>query len=75
MHFLYSVHYELTAFTCFEHYLLVFKRRCINKNWYISCALCRLAATALEFHSNPQQADMIRTNIRIVVYALPPEDE
>jgi hypothetical protein len=26
MHFLYSVYYELTAATCFEHYLLIFFR-------------------------------------------------
>jgi hypothetical protein len=38
MHFLYSVYYELTASTCFEHYLLIFRRCCINNN---------------SFHSNP----------------------
>jgi hypothetical protein len=45
MLFLYSVYYELTACTCFEHYLLIFRRRCINNCWYIACVLCRLAAT------------------------------
>jgi hypothetical protein len=45
MHFLYSFYYELTASTCFEHYLLIFRRRCRNNNWYIACVLCGLAAT------------------------------
>jgi hypothetical protein len=39
MHFLYSVHYELTASTCFEHYLLIFRRRCTNNNRYMYCLL------------------------------------
>jgi hypothetical protein len=42
---LYSVYYELTASTCFEHSLLIFRRCCTNNNWYIACVLCRLAAT------------------------------
>jgi hypothetical protein len=45
MQFLYSVYYELTASTCFEHYLLIFTRCCTNNNWYIACVLCWLAAT------------------------------
>jgi hypothetical protein len=44
MHFLYSIYYELTASTRFEHYLLTFRRFCIN-NSYIACVLCRLANT------------------------------
>jgi hypothetical protein len=43
MQFLYSIYYELTASTCFEHYLLTFRRCCTNNNWYIACVLCRLA--------------------------------
>jgi hypothetical protein len=39
MHFLYSVYYELTAPTCFEHYLLIFRRCCINNTWYIACVM------------------------------------
>jgi hypothetical protein len=34
MHFLYSIYYELAASTCLEHYLLIFRRRCTNNNWY-----------------------------------------
>jgi hypothetical protein len=34
MHSLHSVHYELTASTCFKHYLLIFRRHCINNNRY-----------------------------------------
>jgi hypothetical protein len=33
--FLYSVYYELTASTCFEHYLLIFRRRYINNIWLL----------------------------------------
>jgi hypothetical protein len=28
--FLYSFYYELTASTCFEHYLLIFRSRCTS---------------------------------------------
>jgi hypothetical protein len=52
MHF-YSVCKELSASTCFEHYLLIFRRRYTNDTWYIACVLCQLAALELEFHSNP----------------------
>jgi hypothetical protein len=45
MHILYSVYYELTASICFEHYLVIFRRRYTNKNWYIACVLCLLAPT------------------------------
>jgi hypothetical protein len=34
MHFLYPLYYELTASTCFEHYLLIIRRRYTNSNWY-----------------------------------------
>jgi hypothetical protein len=47
MHFLNSVYYELTYSTCFQHYLLIFRRCCTNINWYIPCILCRLAATRI----------------------------
>jgi hypothetical protein len=46
MHFLFSVYYELTASTCFEHYLLIISRQCIYSSLYILCILCRLAATS-----------------------------
>jgi hypothetical protein len=46
MHLWYSVYYELTASTCSEHYLLIFRRRYTN-NWYIACVLCLLAATRI----------------------------
>jgi hypothetical protein len=48
MHFLYSVYYELTASTCFEHYMLIFRRCCTNYNWYIACVFCLSAATRFE---------------------------
>jgi hypothetical protein len=57
MLFLYSVYYEVSASTCLEHYLFIFRRRCIN-NWYIAGVLYMLAAARTElelgqFHSNP----------------------
>jgi hypothetical protein len=62
MHFLYSIYYELTTSTCFEHYLLNFRRRCTNKNWYIVCVLCMLAST--------------RTGVPLhILAAAPAEDE
>jgi hypothetical protein len=48
-HFWYSVYYELTASICFEHYLLIFRRRYTNNNLYVACVLlvCLLAATRI----------------------------
>jgi hypothetical protein len=46
MHCLYSVYYELTACTCFEHYWLMFRRRCTNNIWYTACVLCRMVAAS-----------------------------
>jgi hypothetical protein len=73
MHFLYSIYYELTACTCFEHYLLNFRRCYTNNNWYIACVLCARVGV----HSNPgrsQQTQHAR-NIPIVVCVAPPEDK
>jgi hypothetical protein len=55
MYHLYPLYYELTASTCFAHYLLIIRKRCTNSNWYTACLLCQLAATrvGVEFHSNP----------------------
>jgi hypothetical protein len=33
------------SFTCFEHYLLILRRRYTSGAWYIACVLCQLAAT------------------------------
>jgi hypothetical protein len=41
----YSIYLELWASTCFEHYLLILRRRYTNGTWYIVCVLCQLAAT------------------------------
>jgi hypothetical protein len=48
MHFLYSIYYELTDPAFFKHYLLIFRIRCTNNNWYITCMLCLLAAARIE---------------------------
>jgi hypothetical protein len=62
MHFLYSIYYELTAYVCFEHYLLIFRRHCTNNNWYTACVLsvgthmqntnCCLCSTSLRCASS-----------------------
>jgi hypothetical protein len=38
IHF-YSVCYKLRTSTCFELYLLIFRRRRTNGTWYIACVL------------------------------------
>jgi hypothetical protein len=55
MHFLYSIYYELTASTCFEHYLLIFRMCCTNNSWYIAYVLCLLAATKIGVELVPLQ--------------------
>jgi hypothetical protein len=47
MQYLHSVYYELTASTCFEHHLLIFRRRYTSNNWYTACVLCLLVATRI----------------------------
>jgi hypothetical protein len=47
LHFLYSIYYELTTSECFQHYLLIFRRRYTNYNWYFACVLCLLVATRI----------------------------
>jgi hypothetical protein len=67
---LYSVYYELTTSTCFEHYLLIFRRCCINNIWYIACILCQLAATrllpGLEWNSTPTLVAANRHNTHAI---------
>jgi hypothetical protein len=53
--FLFSVYYELTASTCFKHYLPIIRRHCIHNNWYIACVLCQLAATRVGVELQPWQ--------------------
>jgi hypothetical protein len=67
MQFLYSIYYELTASTSFEHYLLIFRRRFTNNAWYVACVLWLLAA-------NPGTANRHNTHATVVC-AEPPEDE
>jgi hypothetical protein len=56
MHFWYSVYYDLTASTCFKHYLPIFRKGCIN-NWHIACVImlagCYQGWIGTHFHSNP----------------------
>jgi hypothetical protein len=53
MCFLYSVYYELTASTCFEHYLPIFRIRCTNNNWCVAHVLCLLAAISVGVPRTP----------------------
>jgi hypothetical protein len=47
MPFVYSIYYDVTASTCIDQYLLIFRRRYTNNNWYFACVLCLLPATTL----------------------------
>jgi hypothetical protein len=56
VHDLYSIYYELSASTCFEHYLLIFRRGYTNNSWYMAGMICLLVATRIGvqlFNSNP----------------------
>jgi hypothetical protein len=75
MHFLYSVYYELAAYTCFQHYLLIFRRRRTNSDFILRvCYICWLLPG---FNSNPgsNQQTYHARNIPIVFCAAPPGDE
>jgi hypothetical protein len=61
MHILYSVYYELTATTCFKHYLLIFGRHCTN-NSYTHCVSCQLVATS----STPNLVTTNRHNMHTI---------
>jgi hypothetical protein len=51
MHFLFSL-LKLRTSTCFEHYLLIHRRRYTSATWYIACMLCQLAAPRSRIQSN-----------------------
>jgi hypothetical protein len=51
MHFLFNL-LRIKGLLCFEHYLLIFRRRCANSTWHIACVLCLLAAPgAVNLHN------------------------
>jgi hypothetical protein len=50
--------------TCFEHYLLILRKRCTNGIWYIAC-LCQSAVARLQCHSSIPNA----------ICVSPPENE
>jgi hypothetical protein len=60
---LHSVNSELRSSICFEHYLLILRRRYTNGTWYIACVFCQLAATGLECNTPIllQPTDITRT--------------
>jgi hypothetical protein len=58
------------ASTCFQHYLLILRRRCTNGTWYIAWVLCQLATSGLEWN-----ARMHARNIPSAVCVASPEDE
>jgi hypothetical protein len=47
-HFLFSL-LRIKTSTCFEHYMLILRRRPTSGTWYIACVLCQLAAPGLEW--------------------------
>jgi hypothetical protein len=58
------------ASTCFEHYVLILKRRFTNGTWYTACVLCQLTAAGMgvtgvsDISSTPilvQPTDITRT--------------
>jgi hypothetical protein len=71
MHFWYSAYHELTASTCFEHYLLIFRRCYTNNTWYIACVLS-VGFTSGDCNSYPGKANTHK--ISSVVCATPSED-
>jgi hypothetical protein len=42
------IYWESRTSTCFEHYLLILRKRYTNDTWYIACVLCQLTATPPE---------------------------
>jgi hypothetical protein len=54
MHFLFSL-LRMNASTCFEHYLLIPRRRATSNTWYVACMLCKLAAAG---NFNPGAANL-----------------
>jgi hypothetical protein len=66
MYFVYSIYYELTNCTCFDHFFFIFRRRCTHNTWYIAWMLCLLAVTRIgvehQFHSNPDAANWRNTH-------------
>jgi hypothetical protein len=54
MHFLFSFYYELTAATCFEHYLLIIRRHCIQQLvYFVRIAWVGWLLPGLEWSSTP----------------------
>jgi hypothetical protein len=62
MHLLFSV-YELTASTCFEHYLIVFRGRCINKIGILCVYYVGWLLLGLECNSNPSSSEKISRSV------------
>jgi hypothetical protein len=70
-----SIYWESRASTCFEHYLLILRRRCTNDIWYITC-VCQLAVARLQWNCNRATASWHNTHTIYQVFCVaPPEDE
>jgi hypothetical protein len=57
MHFLFLVYHELTASACFDHYLLIIRRRYENGIWYTAC-VCQL-----------QSCGTVEVSLQLTLYA------
>jgi hypothetical protein len=44
VHILFNV-LRIKSSTCYEHYMLIFKRRYTNGTWYTACVVCQLVAS------------------------------
>jgi hypothetical protein len=60
-----SVYRESRTSTCFEHYMLILRRRYTNGIWYIACEQCQLLVARLQWNCITPSA----------VCVSPPEDE
>jgi hypothetical protein len=67
-----SIYWESKVSTCFEHYLLILRRRCTNFIWYIVSCFCTVAVSLQPCHS---QLTLYARNTPNAFCAAPPEDE
>jgi hypothetical protein len=62
MHVLFSL-LRIRACTCFEHYLLILRRRYTSGTWYTACVLCQMAATRIGVELVPEMVNCGGTSL------------
>jgi hypothetical protein len=67
----FSIYWDSKASTCFEHYLLILRRRSTNGIWYIACVYCQLGVTRLKWLLvHPQEAVKLQScHSQLTIYA------